>query len=170
MATAEQIIQHLNLVPLHKEGGMFIRSYESADILAARQLPERYQQAKPAGVAIYYLLTDDADSFSAMHQLPTDEIFHFYLGDPVGMINLYPDGSSQQITLGQDILNGHKVQHVVPRNVWQGCCVIPGGKWALMGTTMAPGYTDDDYTGGERDVLTAQYPDHAEQIKQLTRV
>lgn len=169
MPTAQEIIDHLKLIPLEVEGGFFRRYYEASEILTSDQLPERYGVDKPYGVAIYYLLTNDSDSFSAMHKLPTDEIFHFYIGDPVEMINLYPDGSSQHITLGHDILNGQTVAHVVPRGVWQGCRLIEGGQWALMGTTMAPGFTDDDYTGGIREELIAQYPNEAALITALTR-
>lgn len=169
MLTSAQIIAHFKLEPLPIEGGLFRQTYHSKIRLPKDALPGHYPEDKPAGVAIIYLLSSDDDSFSALHRLPTDEIYHFYLGDPVILLLLYPDGTSARITLGQDILNGQHVQFVVPAGVWQGSFVQPGGEFALMGTTMAPGYTDSDYVGGERAALIGQYPDEAKMITRLTR-
>jgi predicted cupin superfamily sugar epimerase len=167
--TAEDLIEMLDLVPLEGEGGLFRRSYLSADVLAAAHLPPRYRSDKPAGSAIYYLLTDNPDSFSALHRLPTDEIYHFYLGDPVELFLLVSDSESRMVILGQDIPNDQHVQFTVPAWVWQGSRLREGGRFALMGTTMAPGYTDDDYQPGYRQALQAEFPEQAALIKQLTR-
>ena len=169
MITAEQLIRHLRLRPLPEEGGLFTQTYVSAENLPASSLSARYQAPHPFSTAIFYLLTDAPDSFSALHLLPTDEIYHFYLGNPVEMLHLFPDGSSASILLGNDVLAGQKLQHVAPAGVWQGSRLRPGGKLALLGTTMAPGYIDADYTGGKRVELTQQYPDQTETIRLLTR-
>ena len=73
-----------------------------------------------------------------MHQLKSDEIYHFYLGDPVEMLLLYPDGNCEKIILGQNILEDNHVQFVVPKGVWQGSRLLPGGNYALLGTTVSP--------------------------------
>lgn len=169
MLTPQQIIDHLGLEPLHEEGGLFIQSYCSPETISREHLPERYQGDKPFGTAIYYLLTAEVDSFSALHKLPTDEMYHFYLGDPVELLQLHPDGTSRRVILGQDLLAGQKLQHLVPHGVWQGSHLIPGGNFALLGTTMAPGYTPEDYVAGVAGELITQYPDQAELIRQLTR-
>src|SRR5207245_2095434 len=106
--------------------------------LPAASLPARYGTDRWAGTAIYYLLTPD--TFSALHRLPTDEVYHFYLGDPVEMLQLWPDGSGRVGTLGQDVRAGQLLQVIVPRGVWQGSRLRPGGAFALLGTTMAPGF------------------------------
>ena len=124
---------------------------------------------KPLSTAILYLLLADPDSFSALHRLPTDEIYHFYLGDPVELLLLRPDGASEVVILGHDILNGQHVQFAVPAGTWQGSRLTRGGQFALMGTTMSPGYIDEDYTPGEREALVKQYPDRMELITLLTR-
>jgi len=170
MLTPEQIIALFKLEPLPIEGGLFFQTYKSADTINQGKLPSRYPESKPFGTAIVYLLTDDPNSFSALHKLPTDEIYHFYLGDPVELLQLHTDGSSQRIILGQDLLAGQKVQHVVPRDVWQGSHLLPGGHMALLGTTMAPGYTDADFTGGDPHLLIPAYPQRANLIDQLTRL
>lgn len=165
-----EIINLLNLKPLPDEGGLFVQTYVSKEWIPANSLPERYKGCtKPFGTAIFYLLTNDPDSFSALHRLPTDEIYHFYLGDPVEMLLLYGDGTTRRIVLGQNILAGQFVQWVVPRGVWQGSYLLPGGEYALLGTTMAPGFTPDDYEPGERGFLMAQYPQEANLIRRLTR-
>jgi uncharacterized protein len=168
--TIEQIIQALGLQPLPVEGGLFRETYKAKEILAGAALPARYHgQEKPYGTAIYYLLTGQPDSFSAFHRLPTDEVYHFYLGDPLELYLLYPDGSFRQVILGQELLSGQQVQFTVPRGTWQGSRIVPGGRYALVGTTMAPGFTPSDYEGGERAALQAQYPDAAGLIRSLTR-
>jgi predicted cupin superfamily sugar epimerase len=167
--TVEKIIELLGLEPLDSEGGLYIQSYVSAESIKVENLPERFVVDKPFGTAIYYLLTSDPDSFSALHKLPIDEIYHFYLGDPVELLELNPDGSSEVIILGQEILDGQKVQHVVKRNVWQGSRIIGGGDWALLGTTMAPGYTDEDFVLGNRQELIENYTDKKDLIIDLTR-
>ncbi len=142
----------LGLEPLPGEGGWYRETWRS-----------------DAGSAILYFLSSDDDSFSAMHRLPTDEIYHFYLGDPVEMLLLSGGGRSETVRLGPDIRRGERVQHVVPAGVWQGSRVAPGGAWALMGTTMAPPFRFDDYQPGDRGALIAGWPAEAERIRALTR-
>ena len=166
MPTAEQFIKTLNLKPLPREGGYFCQTYCSEDIIPAGGLPDRYSSDKSFGTAIYYLLTPETQSM--LHRLPTDEIYHFYLGDPVRMLHLYPDGSVRTPVLGQDIMAGQHFQITVPQNVWQGSLLIEGGKFALMGTTLAPGFDDTDYEGGDRKQLLEKYPGYEELITRLT--
>ncbi len=164
--TAADVIDLLQLKPLPLEGGYFREMYRSADTHSASSLPKRYGRDKAAGTAIYYLLSPD--TFSAMHRLPTDEIFHFYLGDPVTMLQLGPAGG-KLVTIGNDIRAGQQPQVVVPRGIWQGSMLNPGGKFALMGTTMAPGFDFTDYEHGNRDELCRDYPTSAKMIRRLTR-
>ena len=103
-----------------------------------------------------------------MHKLITDEIFHFYLGDPVEMLLLYPDGESKIVTIGNDLKAGHSPQVVVPRGVWQGS-YLPRGEFALLGTTMSPGFDFEDFEIGKRDILLEQFPAQSQLIKKLTK-
>src|SRR5262249_47262764 len=93
----------------------------------------------------------------------------FYLGDPVRQLHLKPDGSGEEVTLGPDLLAGQRPQVLVPGGVWQGACLAPGGRLALLGTTMAPGFAYPDYQKGHRDELSRRYPHFAAQIERLTR-
>lgn len=159
--TADEIKTLLNLEPHPVEGGSFRRTYTSA---AALELP---RGIRPAGTAIYYLL--EPGTFSEMHVLESDEIFHFYLGDPVEMLQLYPDGRSAVFTLGPDLQAGQHVQLVVPAGVWQGTRLVGDGQVALLGCTVTPGFDFADYHSGSYDELVAQWPGEAERIKALTR-
>jgi hypothetical protein len=167
--TPDELIRLFRLEPLPVEGGYFRQTYVSDERIASAALPPRYGEAKPFGSAIYFLLTPEPDCFSALHLLPTDEIYHFYLGDPVEMLLLHPGGRSDRIVLGHDVLHGQQVQVTAPRGVWQGSRLRPGGALALMGTTMAPAYTPADLTIGKRDELLTQFPNEAEMIRALTR-
>lgn len=169
VTTAASLIERLGLVPLPEEGGHYRETWRAQESTPADALPARYRGSRTFGTAILYLLTPEPGSFSALHRLPTDEIFHFYLGDPVEMLLLYPDGRTETVILGPDVLGAEKVQFVVPRGVWQGSRVVPGGEWALLGVTMAPGFEFADYEVGDRDELIARYPETAERIRALTR-
>ncbi|NQT19987.1 MAG: cupin domain-containing protein, partial [Planctomycetes bacterium] len=129
-------------------------------------LPPEYGAARSLSAAIYYMLVPG--SASMLHRLKSDEIFHFYLGDPVTMLQLHPDGHAETITLGQRIAAGERPQVVVPSGVWQGSFLNDGGRFALMGCTVAPGFDFDDFELGVRGELAGRYPDQAELIERLT--
>jgi predicted cupin superfamily sugar epimerase len=167
MLTAEELIAALDLQPLPREGGYYRETYRSPDRLPAAVLPDYYGVDKMASTAIYYLLT--ADTFSAMHRLPTDEIFHFYLGSPVEMLQLWPNGQGQMVTLGPDLLAGQSPQVIVPRGVWQGSLLAAGGSYALLGTTMAPGFDFADYEAANAERLANEYPAFVDFIRRLSR-
>ena len=167
MLTAKQIQDFLKLQPLPIEGGYFVESYRSKYTLAQPSLSPCYHGERGLSTAIYYMLTPD--TFSAMHRLRGDEVYHFYLGDPVEMLQLKPNGTGEAVLLGQNLAAGMRLQHVVPGGTWQGSRLAPGGKFALMGTTMAPGFDPQDYDAGKRTELIAQYPQYSALITWLTR-
>lgn len=165
--TAEEIKSLLRLEPLPVEGGLFRETYRSRWQVSGEYLPDGIGGPRSIGTAMYYLITPEA--FSALHRLPGTEVFHFYCGDPVTMLQLLPDGTSRTITLGADLLNGQKPQVIVRGQVWQACRLVPGGQWALLGTTMSPGFDRADYEHGERESLIAQYPGATAAIREYTR-
>jgi predicted cupin superfamily sugar epimerase len=166
MTTAEQLIRLLGLRPLPREGGWYRETYRAGLELPAAALAPRYRAARAAGTAIYYLLT--AGTCSALHRLPGDEVFHFYLGDPVEMLQLDPtSGRGRVATLGPNLASGQEPQVVVPGGVWQGSALRPGGAFALLGTTMAPGFDFTDYEAGDPERLSAAFPAFADRIRRL---
>jgi hypothetical protein len=165
--TAPQIKDLLKLQPLPFEGGFFAEVYRSTCKLPSSALPPGYPDERSLSTAIYYLLTPD--NFSAMHKLRGDEVYHFYLGDPVEMLLLKQDGSAEAILIGADIASGMHLQHAVAGGTWQGARLAPGGQFALMGTTMTPGFDPADFELGNRDELRAQYSRYSPLIAMLTR-
>jgi uncharacterized protein len=170
--SAAELKKLLRLEPHPREGGWFRETWRATETLPPDSLPPRYQAARAAGraagTAICYLL--EPDNFSEMHRLASDEVFHFYLGDPVEMLQLWPDGSGQSIVLGQRVAAGDLLQTVVPQGVWQGSRLVEGGRFALLGCTVSPGFEYVDYESGRRDELVRAWPDWAEKIVRLTRV
>lgn len=191
MMTVDEVKAFFDLQPLPVEGGFYTATWRGAAPEASDAESEgsaathaaakpiaapapgesalAREAARPTGSVIICLATPDPDGFFALHRLPIDETYHFYLGDPAELLLLYPDGRSECVVLGPDILNGQRIQQVVSAGVWQGLRLQDGGSWALFGTTMAPGFVNDDYEGGERDALIARYPGEALRISQLTR-
>lgn len=167
MLSADEIRKRLKLQPHPAEGGYFAETYRSEHLLEPEALPAGYPGARSVSTAIYYLLTPD--SFSAMHRLRGDEIFHFYLGDPVELLQIKTNGAGEVFVLGQDIIAGMHLRHVVPAGAWQGSRWRAGGKYALLGTTVAPGFDFQDFEIGERSELMAEFPQFAEMIQGLTR-
>lgn len=164
--TPEQLIETFGLQPLPIEGGLFRRYYAADESISLKVLPLRYEQQKVFGSAICYMHTRETRSL--LHKLKTDEIYHFYNGDPVSLALLYPDGSHRVVILGQDYAAGQLPFFVVPRDVWQGSVLAEGGAWALMGATMAPAYDDDDFELGDPAQLIAAYPTAHAWIERLT--
>jgi predicted cupin superfamily sugar epimerase len=152
MTTPDEIIRLLQLTPHPEEGGYFRETYRSHGNFHPGP---PFEGDRSWSTAIYYLLT--AESFSAMHRLPGDELFHFYLGDPVEMLELLPRGEGRVTTLGPD-LRTMRLQHLVPGGIWQGSRLAAGGTWALLGTTMAPGFDFADYEHGDAGLM-ASHPE-----------
>jgi uncharacterized protein len=161
-AEAQRLIAAFGLAPLPHEGGFFRQTWRSS-----------------AGSAIYFLLTDD--DFSALHRLRTDEVWHFYAGDPVEHVQLDPrDGahSVQHTRLGPNVLAGDAPQVVVPAGVWQGARLAGPPRvgsstglagWALLGCTLAPPWEETRFELGAREVLLRAFPDHATIVHAFTR-
>jgi len=159
--TSDQIIQLLDLKP-HPEGGYYRETYRSpGQILKTGDgRPER-----PFSTCIYYLLTHG--TVSKFHRLSSDEIFHFYSGDPVTWVLLGAAGKTEKRVLGSPV-KGHLAQLVVPAGTWFGGFLNEGGDHALMGTTVAPGFEFSDFELAGREKLLAEFPHDQEDILRLT--
>ncbi len=152
MDTAKQILKTLELEPLPQEGGFFKETFQSSIYYH----PKNWEGERMIYSCIYYMITPQ--SYSVMHQLPGDEIFHFYKGDPAEICLIYPNGEQEIQILGNNILQGERPQILVPGGTWQACKLVKGGTYCLMGTTMSPGFDYKDYKHGNRNELISQYP------------
>jgi predicted cupin superfamily sugar epimerase len=166
--TADEVKAMLGLRPHPREGGWFVRTWESEEFVEPSAFAYgRYDGARRTSTAIYYLL--EPATFSEMHVLESDEIFHHYLGGAVEMLQLFADGRSERVVIGKDIAAGEKLQHVVRRGVWQGSRLLKEEGWALLGCTVSPGFEFEDYRSGTREELCARWPVEAPLIGKLTR-
>jgi predicted cupin superfamily sugar epimerase len=149
----KSLIEHYKLQSLPVEGTLFTSTYRS---------PESLPNGKPYGTGMIGLYCRKPKSISYFHKLSVDEMWHFYSADPLRLILLYPDGSSKDVILGNDITQNHFVQFVIPAGVWQAGHTL--GEYSLFGCTLAPGFTDDIFTGGSKAELLKLYPDRKDDI------
>jgi predicted cupin superfamily sugar epimerase len=157
MTTAAEIIKKLDLKPLPEEGGYYRETYKSGEpTLPAKSFGIDSSTSRRVSTAIYYLVTPE--SFSALHRVKSDEMFHFYSGDPVEMIQIDGLGNLTTFTLGSDVMSNQSPQVVVPKGIWQALRLKAGGRWALMGTTVAPGFEFEDFELGNRNKLIREFP------------
>lgn len=161
-------IERLDLRP-HPEGGYFRETYRAAETIAGDALPKGFDGPRAFATAIYFLLTREA--FSAFHRIRSDELWHFYAGDPVTLAILDADGKGQLATqcLGRDPARGAMPQVVIPAGAWFAAEVASAGSFALVGCTVAPGFDFADFELAERGRLVERYPQHRNVIERLTR-
>jgi uncharacterized protein len=165
--TADEVKKILGLQPHPREGGWFVRTWESEEFVAASCFDDgRYDGARRTSTAIYYLL--EPGTFSEMHRLESDEIFHHYLGGAVEMLQLFEDGRSERLVIGTDLEAGERPQCVVRRGVWQGSRLLKPEGWALLGCTVSPGFEFVDYEDATAEELMKRWPGEAERIRGLT--
>jgi predicted cupin superfamily sugar epimerase len=172
---AQYWIDKLQLQP-HPEGGFYRVTYTAATRIAQAALPSKFKGARPTSTAIYFLLTNQARAatasghFSAFHRLQSDEMWHFYAGDPLVVHQIAPDGSYTKLVLGSNIEAGEDFQAVVEAGCWFASAPLMPDSFALVGCTVSPGFDFADFELGTRVELTAHYPQHAGLIEQFTRV
>jgi uncharacterized protein len=159
-------IEKLRLEP-HPEGGYFRQTYQSEVVIAAEALPSGFTGARAASTAIYFLL--EGKNFSAFHRLRSDEVWHFYAGEPVAVHVIQPDGEYSLTLLGCDVEAGQVPQGVVRAGCWFASHVADWKSLALVGCTVAPGFDFQDFEIGKRAELATRYPQHRELIERLTR-
>lgn len=157
-------IQRLNLQP-HPEGGFYRETYRAAEIFTAPSLPGRYGSDRSASTAIYFLLHDQ--NISHFHRLQTDEIWHFYAGDPLLIHVIEETGAYKSLTLSNRIDHPDEPQVIVPAHSWFAAHVVDFKGFALVGCTLAPGFDFADFELGEREKLIPEFPRHAEILEKL---
>lgn len=157
LMNADEIIRKLDLKP-HPEGGFYRETYRSS-----RKIPGT---SRVCSTGIYYLLVTGA--VSKLHRLAADEMFHYYLGDPVTWVLLGQDGKVRKTVLGNRLESGENLQLSIPADTWFGGYLNEGGAYALMGTTVAPGFEFEDFVLGQRDQLLNRFPTAEAEIRRLT--
>lgn len=161
------IISQLNLLP-HPEGGWYSEVYRSDEILQTDSLPGRYKSAHCFSTSIYFML--EKDDFSAFHRISSDETWHFYMGSPVLIHCIHPDGSCSKIELGNNLSAGQVLQYTIRRNCWFAAKNMDVYSFSLFGCTVAPGFEFSDFELGQKQTLCSLFPQHGAAISELTRI
>ena len=154
----DELVRRLGLVP-HPEGGFYKEMYRAA--LAV----ETPRGTRSAGTAIYYLLP--RGTFAAWHRVTSDEVWHFYDGHPLELLLVGASGGVETVVLGRDVTKGEQPQVVVHAGVLQ--AAVPQGEYTLVGCTVSPGFDFSDWEMPSAESLVAQYPEHAELMRQLAK-
>jgi uncharacterized protein len=152
---AELVARH-SLSP-HPEGGYFREVFRSPSIVTH---PTKHV-GRSASTAILFLLTPG--SFSAFHRLCSDEVWHYYGGDPI-RLHLLAAGGKAEVELGPAC-----PQVTVPQGCWQAACCTGDG-YSFCGCTVAPGFEFEDFELASREELSAGFPDERALIEAFTRV
>jgi len=152
MFTVKKLIETFNLKP-HPEGGYFCETYRAP--------------GDPCFcTAIYFMLPRGTQS--NLHKIKSDELWHFYLGQSLTIVQISPQGEVETICLGPDVLKGEQLQHVVPAGYWFGAFPNPDSDFAFVGCTVAPGFEFQDLTLANRQELIKIFPHLSTWIERLT--
>jgi uncharacterized protein len=152
----------------HPEGGYFRQTYKAELQLPKAALPAGFAGSRAASTAIYFLL--EQEHFSAFHRLRSDEMWHFYVGEPLAVHVIDPEGNYSTIVLGSNPEAGQVLQAVVRAGCWFASHVSDWKFFAVVGCTVAPGFDFDDFEMAQREELVARYPQHRNLIERLTRL
>ncbi|RKT25068.1 hypothetical protein B0G69_0766 [Paraburkholderia sp. RAU2J] len=161
-ASRDELIRRFDLKP-HPEGGFFNETYRSAQRVIR---DGGSTQNRSASTAIYYLLCDGAHS--AWHRIRSDEVWHFYAGEPLNVHVLDASGALVTHKLGNALTHHDAVfQAVVPTGLWFAAECADPATFALVGCTVAPGFEFSEFEIGDVDALKAEHPQHAGVIARL---
>jgi predicted cupin superfamily sugar epimerase len=100
-----------------------------------------------------------------LHRIRNDQLYHYYLGDPIEVLMLLEDGSAEHHIVGPDLRKGHRVQLYIPGNTFHTARVTGARRWFLGASTEWPGVEPADVELGNPDVLAARYPGVAPEIR-----
>jgi uncharacterized protein len=162
--TAAEICSLLNLEPNATCGSVRV-SFVSQLSIAAGGLPAPFADGQPLGSALYFLVTPSAPV--RLHRIRNEQLYHYYLGDPLEVFMLHADGSSERVVVGPDIRGGQRLQLRIPGNTFHTARVIGRQRWFLGGSTEWPGVVPADVEIGNLDVLAGSYPAVAAELRAI---
>jgi predicted cupin superfamily sugar epimerase len=162
--TADEVRKLLQLEPNATCG--FVRvTFESKLSIAANGLPAPFAGKRPLGSALYFLVTPGAPV--RLHRIRNDQLYHYYLGDPLELFLLHADGSTGRVIVGPDIRNGQHVQLLIPSNTFHTARLLGDGRWFLGASTEWPGVVPADVEIGELDEIAGKYPSVAADLRAI---
>ena len=161
---ADEIRTLLKLEP-HPTCGFVRETYLSAQSIAPGGLPAPFADGRPMGSALYFMVT--AGASVRLHRIRNDQLYHYYLGDPLEVVLLRGDGASERVIVGPDLRRGQRVQLLIPGNTFHTARVI--GDWFLGASTEWPGVIPADVEVGNLDELAGKYPAVAADLRAIAQ-
>jgi predicted cupin superfamily sugar epimerase len=140
-------------------------SFVSQLAIAAGGLPAPFADGQPLGSGLYFLVTPGAPV--RLHRIRNEQLYHYYLGDPLEVFMLHAGGSSERTIVGPDIAGGERLQLRIPGNTFHTARVTGRGCWFLGGSTEWPGVVPADVEIGNLDELARNYPEVAAEIRAI---
>ncbi len=130
--------------------------------------PRPSRKAGPLGTALFFMVTPEAPV--KLHRIMNDQLYHYYLGDPIEVRLLYASGSTERIVVGPAILSGQHVQLFIPGGTFHTARIAGARRWFLGGSTEWPGVDPAcDVELGNADALAAEYPKAAADIRDFPK-
>src|SRR6266568_587093 len=163
--TADEVRTLLKLEP-HATCGFVRVTFMSKERIAPGGLPAPFADGRPAGSALYFMVTPSAPV--RLHRIRNDQLYHYYLGDPLEVLMLPEDGRSERIVVGPDLRGGEQVQVLIPGNTFHTARVIGRRRWFLGASTEWPGVVPADVEIGDVEVLGAKYPEIADDLRKFS--
>jgi hypothetical protein len=160
--TADEIRAFLKLES-HATCGFVRVTFMSEKRIAPGGLPPPFAEGRPTGSALYFMVTPDAPV--RLHRIHNDQLYHYYLGDPIDVLMLHADGTTQRAVVGPDLRAGQCLQLLIPGNTFHTARIVGGRRWFLGASTEWPGVEPADVEIGDVDALDAKYPDVASDLR-----
>ena len=160
--TADEVRNLLKLEP-HATCGFVRVTFMIKERIAPRGLPAPFAAGRPVGSALYFMVTPGAPV--RLHRIRNDQLYHYYLGDPLEVLMLRVDGTTERVVVGPDVRGGQLVQLPIPGNTFHTARVIGRRRWFLGASTEWPGVEPVDVEIGNVDVLAAKYPQVADDLR-----
>lgn len=160
--SAAQLMDLFGLQP-HPTCGFFRETYRSPLAVPAPALPPGYGGPRPLGGALCFLVTPDAPV--RLHRIRPDQMYHHYLGAPLEVLLLYPDGRGEVRVVGPDLAAGMRPYLLIPGGTFHAARLPPGTEYALLGTSSWLSPEPPDVEVGDPDRLAAAYPALREEVR-----
>jgi predicted cupin superfamily sugar epimerase len=165
--SAQDVRNILQLKP-HPTCGYVRVTYMSGEKIARGGLPAPFADGQALGSGLYFQVTPERPV--RLHRILNDQLYHYYLGDPLEVFLLRSDEPAERVVVGPDLRAGQLVQLFIPGGTFHTARLLGRSGWFLGASTEWPGVIPRDVQIGNVDELAAKYPQFAQQIRAIAAV
>jgi uncharacterized protein len=161
--SAHEIQNLLDLEPNATCG--FVRvTFTSKQLIGADVLPSPFTSERTLGSALYFMVTPTAPV--RLHRIRNDQLYHYYLGDPLEVFLLHDNGTAERVIVGADLRGGQRVQLFIPGSTFHTARLL-GNRCFLGASTEWPGVVPADVEIGNVEKLAPRYPAIAAHLRAI---